>query len=107
MHLLAIHKPRMIVCVYRSAWEHFFEFYSDCLVGEIGEYELKGKKGVAVLKYAEVKIDDVNNSVIVIGCPDLPRGYGKKSIRTEHLEKFFDFANKRYNRRQDFVANKK
>ena len=95
--LLAAHKPRMIVCVYMSAWKHFCKLYSVCPY-KIKEYKLTGKKGDAVLKYADVKIDDVENSVIVIGCPDLPRGYGKYSIRKEHLEELFDFANKRYNR---------
>jgi hypothetical protein len=57
------------------------------------EHTLQGEKGNAVLKYAEVKIDGMINSVTVIGCPNLPRGYGKYQIGKEHLRNLFCFLN--------------
>ncbi len=70
IRLLKIHKPRIIVCVYKNAWAAFKEHYAKNL-SHRNELRLGDPPGNTVIEYANATFDE-EGQVPIIACPNLP-----------------------------------
>lgn len=106
MRLVKAHKPRMIICVYKSAWESFKEMceghearLSDSLVyllnptpcEQVAGNADRKKLWKAKLECVNAKFEWADTEVPIIGCPNLPRGRRTGDMMPEHFPEFFTF----------------
>jgi hypothetical protein len=89
IRLIKIHKPRVIVCVYKNVWNALNEhFKSEIILSDPDKFPFGQPFGQQnTIEYADARIGGFDHLVPIVACPDLPT-YTRGEMTHEIIEKF-------------------